>query len=158
MIEPIRISALNVAGVGVTGATILLSIRRTSDGQWWNGAAFQAGYTTVSMTEVDATNWPGEYQYDFNLTGLAGTTYQMRATTATAGVANDPWAGEFQGIVETEGSYTWREVLSVLLSACAGRTTDSGLTFKTPNNNATRIAATVNSSDERTAITLTPST
>lgn len=158
MIEPIRVTALSVAGAGVTGATIALAIRRTSDGQWWNGTAFQAGYTTVNMTEIDSVNWPGEYGYNFDLTGLTGTTYQMRATTATAGVSNDPWSGEFQGIVETEGSYTWREALSILLAACAGRTTDLGLTFKTPNNNATRIAATVNSNDERTAITLTPST
>jgi hypothetical protein len=60
-------------------------------------------------------------------------------------------------VVETEGSYTLQQALSILLAVCAGRTADAGATFKTPNNNATRVAATTNGSNERTAMVLTPS-
>jgi len=61
-------------------------------------------------------------------------------------------------IVETEGSYTMQQAFSLMVSALLGITSNSGRTFKTPNGNATRIQGTVNSSDERTAITATPST
>jgi hypothetical protein len=60
-------------------------------------------------------------------------------------------------IVETQGNYTVQQVLSVLLAAVAGVTSDSGATLKTPNGSATRVAATINGSNERTAMTLTPS-
>ena len=59
-------------------------------------------------------------------------------------------------VVETEGSYTIQQVLSILLSVLAGVTSNSGNTLSTPNGNATRVAATV-SSNTRTAMTLTPS-
>lgn len=59
-------------------------------------------------------------------------------------------------VVESEGNYTVGEVLSLVLAACAGVTDDSGATLKTPNGNATRITATI-ASNERTAMTLTPS-
>lgn len=60
-------------------------------------------------------------------------------------------------IVETEGSYTLQQVLSIALAVLAGRTDDSGATFKTPNNVANRVAATTDGSNNRTAMTLTPS-
>lgn len=157
--ELIRVIALTTAAAGVTGATIALSIRRKSNGQWWNGTAFQAGFTTVTMTEIDAVNWPGHYGYNFDTTGLGSDVYQFFATSADATIANDPWLGELKvgNIVESQGSYTLEEALSIILAAVAGRTADDGLTFKTADDAATRIAATVNASDERTAITLTPS-
>jgi len=180
-IERIRITALNVSGTGVTGATVALSIRRDSDGYHWNGTSFQSGYTTLSMTALDATNHPGKYYYDFNTSGLSDDTYLLYASTVTASVANAPWQGELKvggyidnldasiasrataatvlaGVVEAEGAYTVQQALSIILAAVSGVTTNSGLTFKTPNGNASRITATVNDSDERTAITLNPST
>jgi hypothetical protein len=60
-------------------------------------------------------------------------------------------------IVESQGSITLQQAMSTMLSALAGVTADGGVTFKSPNGSATRIAATVNASNERTAITLTPS-
>lgn len=172
--ELIRVFAVNSSGVGVTAATIVLSIRRRSDGAYWSGTLFAPGYATVGMTAIDATNLPGQYSYAFNTSGLADDEYLLTATTVTASIANAPWHGYLKiggwvdnvdaqisaikdQVVEAEGSYTIKQALSVILSAVAGRTTDSGATFKTANNNATRIAATVNASNERTAITLTPS-
>lgn len=49
----------------VTGSTWTLKIVRQDNGQFWNGSAFQAGVTTVNMTEASAANRPGEYFYDF---------------------------------------------------------------------------------------------
>lgn len=60
-------------------------------------------------------------------------------------------------VVESEGSYTLQQVLSIALAVLAGRTSDDGATFKTPNNNATRVAATTDGNNNRTAMTLTPS-
>lgn len=174
---PIDVWALNSSNTGVTGAALVLTLKRVSDGWFWNGAAFQSGVITVNMTEVDASGFPGLYRYSFNSSGLADDTYTFKITTVTAAVVNDPWADEFRVggyvddiassatiaaavrtiVIESEGNYTIQQALSIILSALAGRTTDDGLTFKTPNNNATRIAAAVNTDNERTAITLTPS-
>lgn len=60
-------------------------------------------------------------------------------------------------VVESQGSITLQQALSVILSSVAGVTASGGLVFKSPNGNANRISATVNASNERTAITLTPS-
>lgn len=94
--ERIRILALDSVSAGVTGATVLLSIRRDADGQYWNGSSFGASFNTVAMTETDATNRAGEYHYDFDTTGLADAAYSFRATTASSTVVNDPWIGELK--------------------------------------------------------------
>jgi hypothetical protein len=60
-------------------------------------------------------------------------------------------------VVETEGSYTIQQVLSIVLSVLAGVTASGGATLKSPNGVGTRVAATINTSSERTAMTLTPS-
>jgi len=59
--------------------------------------------------------------------------------------------------VEQTGSYTLADVLSVCLSVLAGRTTDSGAKFLTPDGSAARVTATVNASNERTGMVLDPS-
>ena len=57
-------------------------------------------------------------------------------------------------VVETEGSYTLQQALSIMLTLLAGR--NSAGTFSTPNGVATRAAITY-SGGNRTASTLTPS-
>lgn len=59
--------------------------------------------------------------------------------------------------VETQGSYTLQQALSIILAVVAGVTVDSGATLKTPNGAATRVAATIDTSNNRTAMTLSPS-
>ena len=73
---------------------------------------------------------------------------QLAATAIT-----DIWGQQ----VESEGTYTAQQVLSICLSALAGVTSAGGATLETPNGVANRIVATVNASNERTAVTLTPS-
>ena len=59
-------------------------------------------------------------------------------------------------VAEAQGSYTVAQILSIALAVLAGRTSNSGNTFSTPNNVATRVTATTDGSNNRTAITLTP--
>ena len=60
-------------------------------------------------------------------------------------------------VIETNNSITLQQALSIILSFAAGITTNSGATFKDPSGTNNRIVGTVNGSNERTAITLTPS-
>lgn len=94
--------------------------------------------TTVSAQDVWAAD-PTTFG-----TGTIGETI----TTLTSDTLNE--------VVESEGSYTLKQAINILLSICAGKTTNNGLTFKTPNGNATRAVAVVNSGNERTSMTLTP--
>lgn len=59
-------------------------------------------------------------------------------------------------VVESQGSYTLKQALSIILAVVAGVTADGGATIKTPNGVATRVAATVNGSNERTGMVLSP--
>ena len=90
----------------------------------------------------------------------AGVTLGADAVVAAA-LADDAIAEIVAGIlaaqVESEGTYTLQEALSIILAVVAGVTADGGATLKTPNGAATRVAATINTSSERTAMTLTPS-
>ena len=60
-------------------------------------------------------------------------------------------------VIETQGSYTAQQAMSIYLAALAGVTSNGGATLETPNGVSNRIVATVNGSNERTAVTLTPS-
>jgi len=60
-------------------------------------------------------------------------------------------------VVEAQGSITLQQALSIILAVLAGVTASAGATIKDPSGTATRVAATINTSSERTAMTLTPS-
>ena len=88
-------------------------------------------------------------------------TAATRTLTSNANL-NDPTAADVAAAVrtiaiESQGNYTLQQSLSIILSVLAGVTSDSGATVSTPNGLATRVAATINASQERTAMTLTPS-
>jgi len=61
-------------------------------------------------------------------------------------------------VIETAGSYTLGQALSIMLAVLAGRTSSSGATIATPDGSATRVAATIDSGNNRTSMSLTPST
>lgn len=84
------------------------------------------------------------------------------AKIATDAIGSDELAAtavsEIWGqVCESNGSRTAQQIMSIVLSAVAGVTSNSGATFSDPSGTNTRITATVNGSNERTAITLTPS-
>jgi hypothetical protein len=60
-------------------------------------------------------------------------------------------------VIETNGSITVGQALSVILASAAGRTTGGGIVFKDPSGTDTRITAVVDGSNNRTTITLAPS-
>ena len=75
---------------------------------------------------------------------------------------NDPTAAAVASAVwttvcEAQGSYTAQQIMSIILAVLAGVTSNGGATIETPNGLANRVAATINASQERTAMTLTPS-
>lgn len=84
-----------------------------------------------------------------SLTKLGGISTSCLAQI-TSGVRDDI-------TIEKTGSYTLKDALSIALAVLAGRTTDSGAKFLTPDGTATRVTATVNASNERTSMTLDPS-
>lgn len=90
--DRVVVDAVDATGAGVTGATVLLSIRRASDGYYWDATSkvFTSAFSTVTMTQTDSTNLPGCYHYDFKPTTTDFKAH-YHATTATAGVVNDPW-------------------------------------------------------------------
>ncbi len=132
-------------------------------------AAVDSAYSSGGWIELDSSNLPGLYRLDVPDAALAtgadwvvvqvadGTTFTAHvkqfalptyATLASAIMAD---------IIEVEGSYTAQQALSIMLAVLAGRTSSSGLVFKTPDNAATRVTATTDSSKNRTAMTLAPS-
>ena len=60
-------------------------------------------------------------------------------------------------VIEVQGSYTVQQALSIILAAVAGVTDTGGVVLRTPDGTAIRISATVNVSNNRTAMALTPS-
>ena len=72
------------AGAGITGLSPHLHIRRNVDGQWWTGAAWNAGVQVLNFTEKDSTNEPGFYYYDYTPTATGTYTIHKYITGGTA--------------------------------------------------------------------------
>ena len=96
-----------------------------------NAATFAAGAITATVIATDAID----------------------ADALKADAVTQIWDHQ----VEAQGTYTAQQAMSIILAALAGVTAASGATLKTPDGAANRIAATINASNERTAMTLTPS-
>jgi hypothetical protein len=133
-------------GTGYAGGTTPLSVNLTQ----WRGTQ----PAVLVSTRVDAS--VGAMANDV-VTAAAIATDAIGASELSAAAANKIRDAVDDSVIETEGSVTRQQAESIALAVLAGRTTDSGNTFRTPNNVASRVAATTNGSNERTAITLTPS-
>ncbi len=53
-------------GLGISGLTPSIQIRKFNANQFWDGTAWTGVPTTFVMTPADAVNLPGLYVYDFN--------------------------------------------------------------------------------------------
>lgn len=60
-------------------------------------------------------------------------------------------------VVETQGSYTAQQAMSIMLAVLAGETSSGGDVIATPNGATTRVTATIDGSNNRTTMALTPS-
>lgn len=101
-------------------------------------AAFAIGADWVKVMVAETGSQP------FEIT-IALPTYADLRTTILA------------KIVEDQGSITAQQALSLMLAALAGESSSAGSVRSTPNGAVTRISATINAQNERTAMTLTPS-
>ena len=113
--------------------------------------AIAANAITAAKIATDAI---GAAQIAANAIGASEiATDAIGSDQFAAGAVTDIWAN----VCETNGSRTAQQILSVVLAAVAGVTSSGGAVFSDPAGTSTRISATVNGSNERTAITLTPS-
>lgn len=95
---------LDQGGTLLTGLTIGVQIWRKTDGQFWDGAsAYQVADPALSATEVDDTNNPGVYQYDFDTSaGATETEHGFLLTEGTGTARNAPQDGAFGiGLVDS---------------------------------------------------------
>lgn len=144
-----------VDGTAQAGAagSITLSSGSSSTDSFYKGFIIQpVGGTGGGQAPRLCTSYTGS-------TKLAGVSPNWAVTPdATTTYSFIPAADYLRAIVvDTVGSYTAQQALSVILAAVAGGWTAAG-TFKTPDGSTTRIASTVSSSTPyRSSITLTPS-
>ena len=106
---------------------VKLWIRRRSDGLYFDFAGgWGVNRTQHVMTEMDATNDPGTYEYYFDTTGMADDDYRFASESVTS--ASGPWAewyytggmsSELLGIVY-EDAETLQDLLRLLRSIAAG--------------------------------------
>jgi len=121
--------------------------------------------TNCAIREVSAANMPGVYEFHFANNMLATGVEQVSVMLRATGAAplslevqlTDPMflTGASQ-VIEDQPSTTIQQALSLILAAVAGRTASNGNTFSSPNNAETRITATTDVNNNRTAITLAP--
>jgi hypothetical protein len=137
-----------------------------SDVSYWNGSAVAAP-DSAGHPKVTIKDGTGTGELDTNAgkvsiaTGgiIAGSfaADAINAAALAANAATEIRDAILSAVVEAEGSYTVQQIMSILLSVLAGVTGTGGTVLKSPNGVATRVTATVNASNERTAMTLTPS-
>jgi hypothetical protein len=162
----------DTAGTGDDGASAACDVRLA-------GAAASAAPTATPTADLltDAGYPDGCYEVAIDTTGYSAGTYAVFATLAVDGENPTGLVGSFELlaaaaaipptltdivngvrdlVVETEGSYTVQQALSVILAAISGTTTTDGTVLSTPNGSAVRISASVVDQD-RTGVVLTPS-
>jgi VCBS repeat-containing protein len=123
--------AINAAAI----ATDAITAAKVADGTI-DAATFAANAITSSVLATDA----------------------IGSAQLAAGAGTEIAAAIKALVIETAGSYTLGQALSIMLAVLAGRTSSSGATISTPDGSATRVAATIDGSNNRTGMTLTPST
>lgn len=103
---PIEVLILDGSLAPITGSsTIVMSIRRKSDDYFLDfaDATFKnSGWTTreVQLTQVDATNSPGEYKYAWGTSAVtnevADDLYVLRVRDSSGSAASPAYIGEIQ--------------------------------------------------------------
>lgn len=146
---------------GATGATASTVNSITTLG------TFAGSATNCAFKEVDATNLPGVYEFHFANDMLAAGVDSVSLLLKGSGLAPVPLEVQLvdpmflpgaSQVIEDQPSTTIQQALSLILAAVAGRTSDSGNTFASPNNGETRLTVTTDVNNNRTAVTLAPAT
>lgn len=156
-------SVLLSSGTG-TGQVSLSSGRVNADLVYINGAAVSTSTAQLGVNAVQAggTAWGSG--------AITSAAFAAGAITASAIAADAIGASELAsdavteivsgvlaGVIETNGSVTLKQAVDIILAAVAGVTSSGGTVLRDPSGTSTRITATVDGSNNRTAMTLTPS-
>lgn len=155
----------------VLGKTVPASLRRKSDGKYLKpDDTWQTAYITRELVELTGdAGREGSYYFDLE-TQPADDVYFFRAFHTFDGETKpDRWAMHVEaespklaadGVdAITVDGINLRQAASIFLAALAGVLTGnktSTVTIKTPDGVTTRIVATIDPSNNRTAITLSP--
>lgn len=139
-------------------------------------------WTSSGFKEVDATHMPGVYEFGIPNAALSSGEATVIVFEDTSGLLNmvktpvevplvayDPQDSASLGLTavvpnlsvtdQIETGYTAKQAMRLMLSALAGKVSGGGTTsniFRDVNDGANRIIATVDTSGNRTAVTLTP--
>lgn len=133
---------LDADGVGQTGESPIVHIRRASDGMFWTGSGYSSTPTDLAMTEVSAANAPGEYVYAFTPTAAGqyfGTCFEDNS--------GGPYGGTIVGPVQPFEVYfgiPWTELVDAAISSRLSTTDfNAGVTaiLNLDNSNAAAILA-----------------
>jgi hypothetical protein len=133
-----------------------------------NLATVGAAYSSGGMIELGATSMCGRYRIDTPNAMWASNVDFVELQVWAPGAKPDTKRYAITGgktiancvlnqIVEDCGRYTLQQSQSVILSTTSGMSSTSGTVRMTPNGCATRATATIDGSNNRTAVTLTPS-
>ena len=79
----------DLLGVGILNATGEIAIRRTSDDNYWTGAAWQAAIFQIPMIEIGETNRPGIWRYLFDLAPHTSDDIYIGEVTDSSGNAQN---------------------------------------------------------------------
>lgn len=126
-----------------------------------NAAAEAAGGLYTRGSGAGQINQTASGEVDVNVAAMEAAVITaakfaagaLDSNALNADAVTDIWAK----VVESQGSYTAQQAMSVILSALAGVTSSGGAVLESPDGVATRISATIDGSNNRTAMTLTPS-
>lgn len=124
-------------------------------------AASKTGYALTAAYDAAKTAAQEGDAMAVGVGGIQSTSFAVGALDAAAlavDAGTELAAAVKATVVEAQGNYTLQQALSVILAVLAGQTADNGATLKTPNGAATRVTATIDENNNRTAITLAPST
>ncbi|MCG8405128.1 MAG: hypothetical protein MI923_08035 [Phycisphaerales bacterium] len=101
--ETINATFLDTAGVLKTGLTVAVRIQRAGDGKYLknDGSWTASPSTEYTAAELDATNRPGEYAFDFAIPDTLDI-YSIRFDGGT-GAANRYQFGKLKAVNDAEG-------------------------------------------------------
>ncbi len=115
--EPITVHLVDAGGLGVSGLSPTLTLRRQDTTSWWNGSAMVASGVELDMTEVSAAEAIGDYRYNFETAGADAAKYIVEVTpSSVSGVANLPATGALEvslsALLPDYQGYVWIDALS----------------------------------------------
>lgn len=144
-------------GLNFTGT----DVKATLDGEEVTPtAASKTGYSLVAAYDAAKTSAQAGDAMAVGVGGIQSTSFAAGAIDAAAMAADagTEIADAVKALViESQGNYTLQQALSIILAVLAGQTADNGATLKTANGAATRVTATIDENNNRTAMTLAPS-